>query len=95
MERSLRDNLNMRAYAGVGAAIYSGEDYDMTASFAGAPNGIPTFSVIAQQDTFYATFKAGTTLFMGDRSTLKFGYYGNVSRDESLHGGFLKGALNF
>jgi uncharacterized protein with beta-barrel porin domain len=79
-----------RPYVRLGVRFLSEGDVAATASFAGAPTGVPPFTVTSPLDRTLAEVSAGVDVWKYDRLSLRVSYDGRFGAHASDNGGAVK-----
>lgn len=85
----------VRGFGKIGVTYQSEGDLNLTAGFAGAPAGTPSFQISTQRDSVFGQVEAGLLFIGHERVSLELNYQGRFSADTTQHGAYLKGALKF
>lgn len=78
-----------------GAVWYEGGDFALTASFAGAPAGVSSFTINTDIDEIMGLVGAGVEVINGGDSVLRLSYDGQLGSDTQIHSVGIKGSARF
>lgn len=94
-EIKLEDGTIIKPYLRAGATIFDDNALSVSASFAGAPDGVPSFSVDSEYDRVFADVQAGINLIGTDDSSISLDYKGRFSEDTEEHTGGIRAKIKF
>jgi uncharacterized protein with beta-barrel porin domain len=85
----------VRPFVRAGATWYDGVDMALSASFAGAPDGIGSFIIHTDMDDVMGVVGAGLDLINGEDGALRFTYDGQLGETTQIHSVGIKGSAKF
>jgi outer membrane autotransporter protein len=83
-------HLTWRPYVRAGVRFLSQDDFSATANFAGAPAGVPAFTVTSPVDQTLAELSAGFNVWQDKGLSLEVSYDGRFGAHDSENGGAVK-----
>ena len=85
----------VRPFVRAGATWYDGVDMALSASFAGAPDGVGPFTIHTDMDDVMGVVGAGLDLINGEDGALRFTYDGQLGETTQIHSVGIKGSAKF
>jgi outer membrane autotransporter protein len=85
----------VRPFFRAGATWYDGVDMALSASFAGAPDGVGPFTIHTDMDDVMGVVGAGLDLINGEDGALRFTYDGQLGETTQIHSVGIKGSAKF
>jgi uncharacterized protein with beta-barrel porin domain len=85
----------VRPFVRAGATWFSDDNVTVSASFAGTPDGVDPFTILAEMDQVQADVAAGVEMINVEGSALRFYYDGHFGDTVEIHSVGLKGSAAF
>jgi uncharacterized protein with beta-barrel porin domain len=85
----------VRPFLRGGVTFYEGNDFGLSAAFAGAPTGISPFTIHTDMDDVMGLVGAGLDMITAEDTALRLSYDGQLGETTQIHALGVKGSVSF